>query len=525
MFRKMPALGTTLLNYLNEKNNMTQSLILAIDQGGQSSRVAVYSAAGQQLHCFSASCATTHEFVNDVEYIEQDPQEILTGIKICLEKINQVLGDDVKNILTAGFAGQGSSLLCWDNQTGEALSPVLSWQDIRGKDYLQDISLTHSQAQSITGLRVSPHYGASKIRWCLDNNPKVQLAQRNNSLSIGPIVSYIFWHLCEKDAVDPSHAQRTLLWNLQKNHWDEHLLNLFNIPRDILPACKFHNSDFGCLDLGEHKIPFSASARDQGASLFARGLPDKNSCYVNIGTGAFIQRVSESLSAPEGLLVSPLWLSENVDECELVEVSSPVCYATELDAPKQTHLYAWEATVNGAASAISFIEQEAGLSVTPEQINKALALLPTHECYFLNAVGGLSAPYWRTDLQSRFSVNLSAEEKILAWLESIIFQIVVNLRLMGQLGAADKIYISGGISRADAICQKLADLMGVLVVRGENTDATLQGIAYLAAGLPHAWNGQTQEDVFQPKSNPHLSKSFSLWQNAVTGWLSTESAK
>lgn len=494
---------------LNSLFTMTQSLILAIDQGGQSSRVAVYNLKGDQLHCFSAACKTTHEFVNGVEHIEQNPQEMLGGIKSCLEKIKTVLGDDVKNITAAGFAGQGSSLLCWDNKTGEALSPVLSWQDVRGQDNFKAIELSHQQAQTLTGLRVSPHYGASKIRWCLENNPHVALAQKNNSLSIGPIVSYIFWHLCGKNAVDPGHAQRTLLWNIQKNTWDESLLKLFNIPQSVLPACHYHNSHFGDLLMGDCKVPFTASARDQGASLFARGLPDKNACYINIGTGAFIQRVSENLNAPDGLLVSPLWLpsaGKNISA----------------DSSQYNSLYAWEATVNGAASAISFIQTQTGLSVSPDEINHALTINPSNECYFLNAVGGLSAPYWRTDVQSQFSVGLSPNEKILAWLESVLFQIAVNVTLMNQLGHTQKIYISGGLSKADAICQKLADLLAVPVYRSENTDATLQGIAYMAAGLPESWGGLVREDIFHPQTNLPLIERFSLWQSLMDQWLSTK---
>jgi glycerol kinase len=480
---------------------MSQPLILAIDQGGQSSRVAIYTTTGECLHSFSAACITTHEFIEGVEHIEQSPRDILLGIKACIEKITRVLGDDVKNIIAAGFAGQGSSLLCWDNQTGEALSPVLSWQDIRGNHYLKNMSLTHSQAQHITGLRVSPHYGASKMRWCLDNNPLVASANSNNSLSIGPIVSYIFWHLLNTNFVDPGHAQRTLLWNLQRNDWDDSLLELFNIPRTLLPKCLYHNSRFGDLALGEIKIPFTASARDQGASLFARGLPDKDACYINIGTGAFIQRLSEDLHAPEGLLVSPLWIPEN---------------------SSAKHYYCWEATVNGAAAALSFLQESAGLQITPVEINHALTLNPEHEYYFLNAVGGLSAPYWRTDLQSQFSENISADEKILAWLESIIFQIVVNVRLMDELGRAQKIYISGGFSKADGLCQKLADLLQVPVHRSENTDATLQGIACMAAAIPEAWEYIAEEEIFQPQQNPSLINAFDMWQNAMSCWLSTK---
>lgn len=495
----------------------SNNLHLAIDQGGQSTRVAIYTNSGQQVCIYSAPCATrTYQLENSAyPFIEQDGAEILAGIRTCLQKIQQQLGADVQHIVSAGFAGQGSSLLCWNNQTGETLTPVLSWQDIRGEPYLSNISLTHQQTQQLTGLRLSPHYGATKMRWCLEHNEKVAQAQQDNCLSIGPIVSYIFWHLLDTRVrgsegvlIDPGHAQRTLLWNLRRNEWDQSLLELFKIPRDVLPHCQHHNSHFGNLQLGDHTIPFTASARDQGASLFARGFPESDTCYINIGTGAFIQRLSENLHAPEGLLVSPLWLpKKGLPENELPE------------NPAAKKYYAWEATVNGAAAAISFIQQHTGLAITPQEIASALELNPAGDCYFLNAVGGLSAPYWRTDLQSRFSDNLSGEEKILAWVESVIFQIVINVRLMNQSGATQKIIISGGFSKADAVCQKIADLTNATVHRSDNPDATVQGIACMAAGLPQSWKPVLQEDVFTPQQNPVLQQRFANWQHKMNEWL------
>jgi glycerol kinase len=484
----------------------SNNLHLAIDQGGQSTRVAIYTASGQQICVYSSPCATQHSQVDGsaYPYIEQNSAAILAGIRECLAKIQQQLGDDIHHIVSAGFAGQGSSLLCWHNQTGEALTPVISWQDIRGEPYLNTVSLnnaplTHEQLQQITGLRLSPHYGASKMRWCLENNNAVKHAHKNNNLSIGPIVSYLFWHLLnKKSVVDPGHAQRTLLWNMKNNDWDQQLLDLFSIPLSVLPECQHHNSHFGDLYLGAKKIPFVASARDQGASLFARGLPQADCVYINIGTGAFIQRISESLQAPDGLLVSPLWLPAN---------------------PADKKYYAWEATVNGAAAAISFMQEQAGLAITPSDMEQALQLNPSHTCYFLNAVGGLSAPYWRTDLQSQFSPQLSAHEKILAWIESVIFQIVINVQLMNQLGVAHKIIISGGLSKSDAVCQKIADLTQANVHRSDNADATVQGAACMAAGLPQSWNPALHEDIFTPQQNPELLQRFTNWQAQLQQWL------
>lgn len=488
--------------------HFNNNLHLAIDQGGQSTRVAIYTADGQQICLYSSPCATQHLQVDGSAYphIEQDGAAILAGIRVCLAKIQQQLGDDIHHIVSAGFAGQGSSLLCWDNQTGEALTPVLSWQDIRGEPYLNDIPLNNEQTRQLTGLRLSPHYGATKMRWCLEHNEQVAQAYNNQHLSIGPIVSYLFWHLLtatsnnKKSFVDPGHAQRTLLCNLHSNTWDNTLLNAFAIPLSVLPVCQYHNSHFGYLPLGDHLIPFTASARDQGASLFARGLPEPNSCYINIGTGAFIQRISETLQAPDGLLVSPLWLPANSSEKKY---------------------YAWEATVNGAASAISFIQQHTDLAVTPQDIERALAATPIGDCYFLNAVGGLSAPYWRTDLQSRFSEKLSANEKILAWLESVIFQIVINVQLMNQLGTTQKIIISGGLSKSDSVCQKIADLTQARVHRSDNADATIQGAACMAAGLQQGWKPVLQEDVFIPEANDRLLQRFDTWQQAMHQWLQT----
>lgn len=477
---------------------MSQPLILAIDQGGQSTRGAIYNPQGEQLHCFSATCATGHRQVNAVEYIEQNPQEILQGIQHCLQQIQQALGDDAQYIIAAGFAGQGSSLLCWDKYTGEALSPVLSWQDVRGQAYLKGFALTHAQLQVLTGLRASPHYGASKMRWCLEHYPQVAAAHRQHRLCIGPIVSYVLQNLCGTYVVDPGHAQRTLLWNLAQNNWDEQLLALFHIPRPLLPECKSHNSHFGFLRLGANTIPVTACARDQGASLFARGYPSANTCYVNLGTGAFIQRLSENLLAPEGLLVSPLWLP---------------------DAAGQQQLYAWEATVNGAASALGYLQEQTGLAVTPAQIASALTLTPENDCYFLNAIGGLGAPYWRTDLQPQFSKHLSAEEKILAWLESIIFQIHINVGLMAQSAKLTKLYISGGFSNADMLCQKMADLLQLAVCRSDNADASLQGIAFMAAGMPGSWLHNSSQQIFTPQVNMPLLRRFSVWQRAMADWL------
>src|SRR5690606_15436802 len=143
---------------------------------------------------------------------------------------------------------------------------------------------------------------------------------------------------------------------------------------------------------------------------------------------------------------------------------------------------AWEATVNGAAAALDWLADSTGLiEIKPADIEHALTITAADSLSLLNAVGGLSAPWWRTDLTSRFSADCTPAEKILAWIESVIFQIAVNVALMKTDEVVQKIYISGGLSRAAGVCQRLADITGINVLRSENADATLQGIAFTAA--------------------------------------------
>lgn len=491
----------------------SQPLFLAVDQGGQSSRVAIYDREGKQLVCFSSVCATkSYAAADGSACVEQDGVEILAGIRQSLSRVAEFLGNDVKRLKGAGFAGQGSSLVCWHNRTGAVLSPVLSWQDRRAQGIIDTMPLTQQQVQERTGLRISPHYGASKIRWCLDNLVEVQQAHKSSDARIGPIASYLFWHLLSSENshspfvnyIDPGHAQRTLLWNLSSNDWDPLLLNAFEIERTLLPRCRWHNSLYGNLLINQHAVALVSCQRDQGASLFARGMPDAAACYINIGTGAFIQRISQQLVPPEGLLVSPLWFPD----------SSP-----QAGKPGKK-IYAWEATVNGAAAALDWLAIETGMpEISPTDIEQALALEPQGSIYLLNAAGGLSAPWWRTDLTSKFSAQLSPAEKILAWIESVVFQIAVNVALMEGAEPLQKIYISGGISRADGVCQRLADLTGLNLHRGDNADATLQGVAYTAAGHPETWRSNIIDEIFYPDSNCGLHQRFHAWQRAVDQWL------
>lgn len=480
--------------------------VLAIDQGGQSTRVAIFDSFGHEV---ASRKKPIHTDYLPGKKVELNADNILLGIKQSLNELAEILGDDCKHVQCAGYAGQGSTLAFWNTRTGASLMPSLSWQDLRAESYLKNLSLEDAHIEKVTGLKVSPHYGAGKIAWALKNNAAAMTAANNQEFMAGPLASFIFEHLnhgfkegCSHFAhADPGHAQRTLLWSRKNHNWSQELLDEFDLALDMLPTAALHRANFGTLLLGNHTVKITVAMRDQGASLFSRGFPEKNTVYVNLGTGGFIQRVSENPEPPKGQLISPLWLAEN-----------------------EPHLWAIEASVNGAASALDWLEQQTGQEVTPKSITQALTQCTTGMFYLLNVQGGLAAPYWRTDCVSEFSsTDLSAEQKITAWAESVIFLVSENLALMDDTKQPLKtIRITGGLAKNNALCQRLANLTKLTVERPSDSDATLRGLAYKLANAPDTWEIAPISTHFVPQVDSNINNRFTAWKKALVNMLKTQ---
>ncbi len=188
--------------------------------------------------------------------------------------------------------------------------------------------------------------------------------------------------------------------------------------------------------------------------------------------------------------MSPVWISQNSED----------------------NLYAWEATVNGAAAAIPFIEQASGLNISSDIIEQALSIPLGTEDYFMNTQGGLGAPFWRTDIESHFSGLLSPLQQVAVWLESILFMLMINLQRMNSDNQLTKIQFSGGFSQSDQFCQLLADVSRLPVSVDENPEASLRGIAYLTANRPEHWTCSITRRSFTPiEQEGLLHKRFASW--------------
>ncbi|MEZ5530016.1 MAG: FGGY family carbohydrate kinase [Porticoccaceae bacterium] len=471
---------------------MNNFLYLVIDQGGQSSRLLVFDARGRQRLLLRQPVSTRFPGPGQVE---QSPLELVMSIRSLLDELPARLGDDLQYLKAAALVTQRSSLVCWNRQSGEPLSPVLSWLDTRAADWLAELPLDETEVVTRTGLRPNAHYGASKIHWCLNNIPAVADSLAEGNLACGPLASYLLFALTAEHhfVVDPGNAQRSLLMNLHSGSWDGQLLGTFAIPEQVLPPVQPSASYFDDLSVGQTTVPLKLVNGDQNAAFFAAGPLRPERVSINAGTGAFIAAPWPELqSAPPGLLKT-LVFQNGVKR-----------------------LFVAEGTVNGAASALEQIATEWDIPDYQQQLDQ-WCRAETDIPLFLNGVGGLGAPYWRSDFRSGF-LNLDRENPqagMVAVLESIVFLLSVNLRrLQDEGGPFTEIMVGGGLSELDGFCQRLADLSGLPAFRSEEVEATARGALFLLAGQPEGWP-EPDVQYFSPEVNTELELRFEHWLLAM----------
>lgn len=484
----------------------SRALTLALDQGGNSSRAVLFDAIGREV-------ATAHVPIGtrrDGDQVEHDAEELVQSLLTAAHDACESALAAGRPIAAAGLATQRSTVCCWDRNDGAALSPAISWQDRRHAAWLEArLGARAGWVRELTGLPLSPHYGASKLRWCLEELPAVRLAARDERLAMGPLASFLVHRLCSERPIlaDPANASRTLLFDPAILDWSLPLLEAFEIPRSVLPRCVGTMHDFGTLLLdGRGRVPLRACSGDQSAALFAFGPPAAGTAYVNVGTGAFVQRIvpTDVTTLPRGLLKS-------------------VVYARTDDV--QGALYCHEGTVNGGYAAVDWLRSRVALDV-----RRALATIGTTSppaqtsLLFMNGVGGLGAPFWLPHFPTEFILpdgSVAAEgaatdlEQLAAVLDSIAFLVATNVAVMQRAAPLQRIVISGGLAACDYLCEVMAEATGLTVDRPELHEASARGIAFLAAGQPQDWQNVSIEKSFRPAGCSAIRDRYERWRAAM----------
>jgi glycerol kinase len=451
---------------------------LAIDQGTHASRALLVDPRGTIVASRLQTVGLTHPAPGRAE---QDPSQILDSVTAVIDGVLKSLPASQREAIVAcGLTTQRSTVLAW-RVDGTPCSPAISWQDTRGAAQVAALQPHAAAIRRLSGLPLSPHYGATKLRWLADTFAAIP------GLHLGPLAAFLLNNLTEEPItrVDHTNAQRMQLLDMSRRDWSDVLRDWFNIPLDLLPKCAPVISSYG--DLVRHHIPVTAVCGDQNAAWFGAGRPEPDGALINLGSGAFI------LAAQAAATTCPALLS------------------TIATSDAQGCEYLAEGTVNGAGSALQWLrDRYAGDADPVPHLADWLQEVRTPPL-FINTVGGLGSPWWRHDLTPCFcpeSTGYTLAERAVAVAESILFLLQANLERLQQQSTIRRLRVSGGLSCIAPLCQRMADLTGLPVTRTDYSEASARGVAWLAAGRPSDWPTLGDTQLFQPQTDSGLSARY-----------------
>ena len=453
--------------------------IASLDQGTSSTRCMIFDPQGRVI---SMAQKEHHQFTPQAGWVEHDAREIWQNTQEVIQNAIKTAGIATSEISAIGVTNQRETVVAWDSQTGVALHRAIVWQDTRTANFLNELDPAVKQVLiQKTGLAIAPYFSASKIHWLLNNVAEVRDALAVGRLRVGTIDSWLMWNLTnELHITDVTNASRTMLMNLKTLDWDQELLDIFEIPRDILPEIRSSSEVYG---KSKASGPFGAEIRiagilgDQHAAMVGQACFEKGSSKTTYGTGNFalLNTGTEIVHSKHGLLTT-------------------VCFKFG-DQPAQ---YALEGSVAVTGSAIQWLRDQLGIISNASEIEDLASQVPDSAgVSFVPAFSGLFAPYWRSDARGVIVGLTRATTKAhlaRAALDAICYQ---TMEVMEAMVADSKIAmtemkVDGGIT-ANKLCMQLqADVMGIDIVKPLVTETTALGAAY-AAGLAIGFWKSTDE--------------------------------
>lgn len=475
--------------------------MLALDQGSSSSRTILYNLDGKGMARASQSVST---FTPRPGWVEQDPKEILSSQFTTLRKVLQLVPKN-RPIAALGVANQRSTLVLWRRRDGVPIGPALSWQDRRNSVLCDSMQSEATKIRRRTGLRLSPHYAASKLSWLLQEHRSLYRGLKDKDLLCGTVNSFLIWHLTGGKAylTDHTNAARMLLFNLAQLRWDPYLLSLFGLPPSCLPDPKPTFSDFGTAKIGGRQIPIRCSMGDQQASLLGQGCRREGEANINFGTGGFfLLHTGEKRKVRPGLLTSIA--SSNSNEAS----------------------YLLEGTVNAVGSLLDWSKRLVGFQETAsidKHCNRSVHGTSSH-LFLIPSLMGLGAPHWRDQIPSAMiglSNTTKPQDLLKASVESIAFLMRDIYEAFGTL-PTKKILVSGGVAMSNYLLQYQANLLQLPLFRSLESEASAKGTAMGAA----IGEGILQEKSIHPAENgiwfhPKITRRqadlrYQEWQRVLT---------
>lgn len=495
------------------------SYVLALDQGTTSSRAILFDLDGNQ------KSIAQQEFTQHYPkpgWVEHNAEEIWESqLATAQEAIRKarIKASDVKAI---GITNQRETTVIWDRETGKPLHRAIVWQDRRTAEYCDTLKRDRHEEtfREKTGLVIDSYFSGTKIRWLLEHDPELKKRASSGDICVGTIDSWVIYKLTGGDihTTDISNASRTLLYNINDLDWDNDLLNLMGVPRDILPEVKPTGGAFGETDRGllGASIPITGSIGDQQSALFGQACFTPGMAKNTYGTGSFVLlNTGSDLVHGDGVLTTIGWQLED----------KPVNYALE-------------ASIFITGAAVQWLRDGLGLIKTSAEVEDLAASVEDNGgVYFVPALAGLGAPHW--DPYARGVIvgltrGSTAAHLARATLEAMAYQSRDGLEAMESASGIDlkELRVDGGAANNNMLLQFQADMLNRPVLRPSVTETTALGAANMAAigaglmtleDLSERWK---LDQKFEPQmDDPHRDELYRNWTRAVKhslGWCANE---
>ena len=486
--------------------------VAAIDQGTTSTRCMLFDRVGQVV---AVSQKEHQQIFPQPGWVEHDPLEIWARTQEVVDEALKSRGYSAADLAAVGITNQRETTVVWHKATGQPIHPAIVWQDTRTDQIIADLMKVGGQDRfrSQTGLPLATYFSGPKLKWILDNVPGMRSRAERGELLFGTIDTWLIWNLTGQHLTDVTNASRTLLMNLQNLEWDEEILNILDIPRQMLPEIRSSAEVYGTV-LSERcpalsGVPVAGDLGDQHAALFGQTCFEPGEAKNTYGTGCFMLLNTGESAVPSkaGLLTT---LGYKIGE--------------------QKPVYALEGSIAISGALIQWLRDNLGLIQSSAEIETlAQTVDDAGGIYFVPAFSGLYAPYWRADARGvivGLTRYINKGHIARAALEATAYQTreVLDAMELDSGVRLTALKVDGGMVFNDLLMQFQADLLDVPVIRPKVAETTALGAAYAAGLAVGFWQDLQElkanwgrEKTWEPAMDADLRKTlYSGWKKAVT---------
>ena len=486
-----------------------KKFIISIDAGTTSIRSILFDLKGKPI--FSSQKEFTQYFPKN-GWVEHDPDEIWVKTKKTLIEVINKAKKLRGKVLTIGITNQRETTILWNKKTGKVVYKAIVWQDRRTEEFCKKLRSQNRETSFFnkTGLLIDPYFSATKVKWLLDNIPLAKNLMKRDELLFGTIDTFLIWRLTKHQihATDATNASRTMLYNISSNKWDDGILKLLKIKKNILPEVKDCADDFGSThsSVTGQSIPISGVVGDQQAATIGQCCFEPGSLKSTYGTGAFVL-----LNTGNKIIYSKNRLL------------TTIAYRI-----KGKTTYAMEGSIFIAGAGVQWLRDRMKFFKKASQTEKIVqSLKDNNDVYLVPAFTGLGAPYWNANARgvlSGLTRDTGPKQIVRAIIESVAYQTHDLFEAMKHDGLRPRLVkVDGGMVMNNWFSQFLSDVVNVGVLRPKVRETTALGAAFMAGlqigvykSLKDISKKWSLDKKFFPKmKNNNRTKLLKGWSKAI----------